>query len=136
MRTVEHSYSLRVAAIHCLRVNLISLIGESRAIRREERRAGSCYRNMLHEHRVGVVRDELRATHLALAYLRGRQYCQVERSVSRPCPMKRVSEKLSKVMGTVSKDRMYRGLWGTEAISEFNSIKTSVEDVAVWSTRE
>ena len=65
-----------------LRVKIKSLAAEARIIRKEERLALE-FRNRslydgLHTHRVRDVRDEARATQLAYAILRGRDYRDVE----------------------------------------------------------
>lgn len=61
-----------------LKLKIKSLNEESRLIRQEEKRRGGLLRNRLHEHRVEVLRRELRATQLAYAYLRGRALVETE----------------------------------------------------------
>lgn len=73
-----YKYDSRIAAIHKLRVNIKSLVAESKLIRQEQSRCGEVYRNMLSAHRRGTVREEARITHLALAFVRGRTYKSVE----------------------------------------------------------
>jgi len=82
MSTVEKTYKYdhKVAAIHKARVNVKSLADESRTIRKEEERCGECYRWELQFHRRSRVRSEARYAQLALAFLRGRKYSQVEAS--------------------------------------------------------
>ena len=78
-----HTYSATVAAIHTLRVNIKSLAYEATAIRKEEARAGALYVPDLHSHRVGSLRAATRIANLAIAFVRGRKYRQVERMVGR-----------------------------------------------------
>lgn len=61
-----------------LRVKLINLMQEARLIRREETRTHGELRNELREHRVGIVRQAARETHLAYGFIRGRTYAQME----------------------------------------------------------
>ena len=92
---VEHKHDPRILAIHKLRVNLQSLVAESRIIRREERRAGIVYRCELHTHRVTTVREETRYTHLALGFVRGRSYQQIERNAHKAPELKRLLRKIN-----------------------------------------
>ena len=75
-------FKREVLAIHQLRVNLKSLVAESRIIRHEERRCGPAYVVSLRDHRRRVLREELRYTNLALAYVRGRSYRSVEQKAA------------------------------------------------------
>lgn len=77
-RNPEWQLDPRVAAIHMLRVNVKSLAAEARIIRQEEQRCGFNYYQQLHLHRVNQLRKESRIAQLALAFLRGRTYAQVE----------------------------------------------------------
>ena len=61
-----------------LRVKLKSLAEEARIIRREEQRTHGALRAELHQHRIGVVRNESRATHLAYGFIRGLTREQME----------------------------------------------------------
>lgn len=61
-----------------LRVKVKSLAEEARIIRREERRAHGALRNELHAHRVLIVRNEARATHLAYGFIKGLTLDQME----------------------------------------------------------
>lgn len=64
-----------------LKIKLKSLADEARIIRREEHlRIGGWLRAELHWHRVGVVRRQARATHLAYGFLRGRKRSEMERT--------------------------------------------------------
>lgn len=85
-----------VLAIHTLRVNIKSLAAESRFIRQETARCGLEYKNALAYHRRGKVRDESRYSHLALGFLRGRTYKQIENKSAKPVDAKRVGAKISK----------------------------------------
>lgn len=63
-----------------LKVKAKSLADEARTIRKEERRTrGEELRAELHWHRVGVVRREARATHLAYGIVLGRPLDRIER---------------------------------------------------------
>jgi hypothetical protein len=76
------------------RVKIKSLMEESRIIRKEEKRCVGVKRDedrgCLRWHRVGIVRDEQRATLLALAFLRGVPYRVIEKEGSRPVDKKAV----------------------------------------------
>lgn len=78
METKTFTYDPKIAAIHKARVNVKSLAAEARMIRREERRAGPAYRLELAAHRRGRVREEARYAQLALAFIRGMAYRNVE----------------------------------------------------------
>lgn len=67
-----------------LRVKVKSLAEEARIIRREEHRNWGTLRDELHLHRVGVVRREARAAHLAYGFIRGRSYSQMEGKLKDP----------------------------------------------------
>lgn len=63
-----------------LKVKLKSLMSESKIIRKEElkhKRTG--IQGELHHHRTQVVRHEARLTHLAYAYIRGKEWPEQER---------------------------------------------------------
>lgn len=66
-----------------LKVKIKSLAEEARIIRKEELRARGYdeLREQLYLHRIHDVRDESRATQLAYAYLRGREYGACEHAV-------------------------------------------------------
>lgn len=62
-----------------LRVKLKSLAAEAKIIRQEEKRTRSLSQyEFLRGHRIGVVRQEARCALLALAYIKGMAYRQVE----------------------------------------------------------
>lgn len=61
-----------------LRVKLKSLAAEARIIRKEEQATHGEQRDRLHAHRVGIVRFEARAAHLAYGFIRGRTRDQME----------------------------------------------------------
>lgn len=61
-----------------LRIKIKSLAAEARIIRAEEKRTTHQLRNELHLHRVTVVRQEARCTHLAYGFIRGRTLDQME----------------------------------------------------------
>lgn len=77
---VEYERSPKVAAIHKLRINAKSLAMEAVLNRKEAKQAGKRYRDELYLHRVNIIRPEARHTYLALAFLRGRKYREVERN--------------------------------------------------------
>lgn len=85
-----------VLAIHTLRVNIKSLAAESRFIRQETARCGREYKNALALHRRGKVREEARYSHLALGFLRGRKYRQLEHKTGKKVDAKRIAAKLNK----------------------------------------
>lgn len=94
MSVETHQYDQKVMGIHRLRVNIKSLAAEAKIIRQEAKRCGACYVSYLTEHRRGRLREEARCAHLALAYLRGRTYRQVEGKGSKPVDAKRIAAKL------------------------------------------
>lgn len=63
-----------------LKVKIKSLAEEARIIRKEEGRCGKdeALRSSLHAHRILDVRGEQRASLLAYAFIRGREYASVE----------------------------------------------------------
>lgn len=71
-------FETKVLVIHKLRINVKSLAEESRMIRTEVARCGIAYKNTLQLHRTGRLRRESRTTQLALAFVRGRAYREVE----------------------------------------------------------
>jgi hypothetical protein len=76
------------------RVKIKSLAEEARIIRLEERRCVGIKRDAdrgcLRLHRISVVRNEQRATLLALAFLRGVPYRVIEKEGSKPVDKKAV----------------------------------------------
>lgn len=68
-----------------LRIKVKALAEEARIIRKEERRlpGPNALRAELHWHRIGVVRYEARATHIAYGLIRGRPLERIERSETR-----------------------------------------------------
>lgn len=94
-----HQYDFRIATIHTLRINVKSLAAESRFIRKEERRCGSMYRQELYLHRIGKLREESRYTQLALAFVRGRKYQQVESKAFVPVNPILLANKLKRHVG-------------------------------------
>lgn len=90
-----------------LKVKAKSLADEARIIRAEELKlkpvtvANWSIYDSLHRHRVGVVRDEARMTHLARAFLRGMPYARVEyrvreQNVLNEYDFKRIAAMISK----------------------------------------
>lgn len=61
-----------------LRVKLKSLAAEAKIIRLEEKRTHGQLRDQLYNHRILVVRQEARATHLAYGFIRGLTLEQME----------------------------------------------------------
>lgn len=86
----------RVFAIHRLRVNVKSLAAESRLIRQEEKRCGLIYVELLRFHRINELREESRYAGLALAFIRGRKYSEVENKGSRSVDVIRLEKKVEK----------------------------------------
>jgi len=97
MSSVSSQFDIKVFSIHRLRINYMSLVAESRLIRREVKRCGVAFRDQLHLHRVGKVRTELRITGLALAFVRGRAYSVVEAKGSSGFDREAVYQKLKRL---------------------------------------
>ncbi len=100
----EYSYNFKIAAIHRARVNIKSLATEARIIRHEEQRCGAVYRSGLRLHRIGRLREESRYANLAIAFLRGRKYRDVEQSTreGREVNPERLIDKLKRFGGDVT----------------------------------
>lgn len=73
-----------------LKVKLKALAAEAKIIRHEERRTKGSLRNELWQHRVGVVRNESRHTHIAYGIMRGRTLEQIEPHCKTPFDAKKV----------------------------------------------
>jgi hypothetical protein len=92
-----------------LKLKIVNLADEARNIRREQRKVLKKHRrqhgdangklpsgayipaqNLLHEHRVGIVRGAARANLLAYAYVRGIPYQAAEQKTNKPFPLKNV----------------------------------------------
>lgn len=73
-----------------LKVKIKSLAEEARIIRREEHRTRGELRNELREHRVGIVRSEARATHIAYGLIRGRSLDRIEPGAKRQPDWKKI----------------------------------------------
>ena len=89
-----------------LRVKLLSLAAESKIIRKEMRKyAGptEVYQG-LHLHRVHDVREESRATHIAMGFLKGLQYKQIENKCYQEPNWKRIKTLISKYGNVNAKD--------------------------------
>lgn len=99
----KNVFDSRIYALHCLRCNLKSLIAESKIIRQEIKRASPVYLNFLSNHRRGKLREELRYTNLALAFIRGRPYWMVERDTKKELSITRLFEKISRKYPVVTK---------------------------------
>lgn len=99
-------YSVTVAAIHKLRVNLKSLSAEIQFIRQEESRCDKVYLAELYSHRKNKVREESRYTHLALAYIRGRRYDQVEKGSRKVVNPKRLFKKLAQYLPSLTETQV------------------------------
>lgn len=112
-----HQYDFRIATIHTLRINVKSLSAESRFIRKEERRCGSLYRENLYLHRTRKLREESRYTQLALAFVRGRKYQQVESNALMPVNSIQLANKLKRHVGErteFSRESIEKWLTGVE----------------------
>lgn len=69
-----------------LKIKVKSLAEEARIIKKETKgNYPSSIKNGLYLHRVNVVRHEARHTHLALGFLKGRSYRQMEPKLTRAC---------------------------------------------------
>lgn len=100
-----YSFDEKIAAIHRIRVNIKSLTEEARIIRRETQRCGKEYKDMLHLHRTGRLREEARYALLTLAFLRGRKYKEVEQKCKVQPDDKRLGEKASRyISGNVRRE--------------------------------
>lgn len=67
-------------AIHTLRVNIKSLQEESRIIRKEIRICkDKDIRSALHFHRINRVRSEARITQLAMGFVKGKTFADIEK---------------------------------------------------------
>lgn len=95
-------------SIKYLKVKIKSLAEEARIIRLEEHRAKSkkdtFLLNGLKQHRIGIVRYEARHSQLAYAYLRGRQYHQVESICTTDPDWSRVEKLIKKYYGSIDSD--------------------------------
>lgn len=89
-------FKIEILAIHRLRVNIKSLAEEAKIIRKESKRCGSEYVNILTEHRRCRLREESRLAQLALAFVRKRSYRSVENIGSKSIHPKKISDKLSR----------------------------------------
>lgn len=112
MSTVVRTYDPRVAAIHMLRVNVKSLAAEAKITRKEEARCGIQYYGMLRDHRVGRLREEARYANLAIAFVRGRAYRQVEGPTSKPVDQRRLAKKIQNFLSSVSETSVANWLSG------------------------
>jgi hypothetical protein len=66
-------------ALHQLRVNVKSLASEAKIIRHEVKKSGDReVADSLHAHRMTRLKPEARLANLALAYVKGKNYSQVE----------------------------------------------------------
>ena len=93
----EFQRNCRRLAVAALRVNVKSLASEARIIRGEVKRERNRFaRDMLREHRVGVLRKAARTAQLALAAVRGQNYRKVERSARREPDWKSIEEKIKR----------------------------------------
>lgn len=61
-----------------LRIKAKSLAAEARIIRHEANKSRGYLKHQMNHHRKTVVRQEARVTHLALGYIKGRRWSQME----------------------------------------------------------
>ncbi len=88
--------------VHKLRVNVKSLAAEAKFIREEIKRAKTPEaRNALHDHRMLRVRPEARLAHLALAFVKGQPYKNVEPNAKSPVTYEDFIGKLKRFIWTV-----------------------------------
>ena len=80
-KEISKEEKIRRHAIHTLRINVKSLSSEAKINRAEAKKVRAYDRWVLNHHRTGVLRQEARYTHLALAFTRARPYKQVEAKV-------------------------------------------------------
>lgn len=71
-------FSWKSLAIHRLRCRVKSIAEEARLMRKEENRASLMYSEILRQHRIDELREDARYSQLALAFVRGRPYLDVE----------------------------------------------------------
>tara|TARA_R110000851_G_scaffold277262_4_gene430417 strand:+ start:847 stop:1185 length:339 start_codon:yes stop_codon:yes gene_type:complete len=99
-----------------LKVKALSLAKESKIIRRLEIGCENNYGfNSLYDHRVGVVRNEARATSIARGYLKGKNYRDIEpsRKPEKELLFYRVAKRASKIAITYGTNKSEKdfGLW-------------------------
>lgn len=78
----KHTFDHKIFTIHRLRINVKSLAEEARIIRKEAKRCSPLYRDGLTNHRRNELRFASRIAQLALAYVRGKKYREVEWNAS------------------------------------------------------
>ena len=89
-----------------LRVKLKSLAAESRIIRFEKKRVGiGALETELHWHRVGPVREEARATHIAYGLIKGHSLNRIETSTTRTDTLWKKVKGMIEKYGPVDKAR-------------------------------
>lgn len=93
-------FSQKVYAIHRLRVNIKSLAAESIIIRKECKRCSLEYLNEMVLHRRGRLREEARLSHLALGFIRGRPYKEIESKAKVPIDAEKLTSKINKFYKT------------------------------------
>ena len=79
-----------------LRIKLLSLVAESKIIRRAESRTKNELRNEMAHHRATVVRAATRSTHLAYGFIRGKTLTQMEAKSRTPPDWDSISKMLKK----------------------------------------
>lgn len=100
-----------------LKIKLKSLASEVRIIKSQERkmrgpRWGACYqRSLLQRHRLDDIRPEIRATHLAYGYLRGRRVDQIEPCAKSVPDWERVYAMVKKYGIFAERDRSKFEVW-------------------------
>lgn len=100
-----------------LKIKLKSLAAEVRIIKSQERKMrgpnwGACYqRSLLQRHRLDDIRPEIRATHLAYGYLRGRTVDQIESCAKTAPDWERVYAMVKKYGAYSQRDRAKFDTW-------------------------
>lgn len=87
-------FSWKALAIHKLRCRVKSLAEEARLTRKEEQRASLMYSEILRHHRIETSRANARYAQLALAFVRGRPYREVEGEHNKGVSLSRLAKEV------------------------------------------
>jgi len=90
-------------AVHLLRVHIKALAAEWEISEREERQAAAEYKPWLHSQRMWRIKKEARLAHLALAFVEGKRYRDVEQNAATPVDAGKLTCKLQKFLVNVKK---------------------------------
>lgn len=127
-----------------LKLKIVNLADEARTIRREQQKVVKRHRrqhgdedgklpsgeylpshNMLHEHRVGIVRNAARVNLLAYAYLRGVPYKAVEHHTNKPFPLKKVQSAVKTFGGDHTGVETWKGVLTTPMVEPVEVVAIS-----------